>query len=117
GALGAHEQRVAVGRRARDVEPGQRSVLARAVFDHDALLECGAEVLSEDASDRVAAAPGAERNNDRDRLARIALCTCASRKRLRRGGTRSQMQEASTGKVHGVSSVDAWGAFCSLLER
>ena len=71
-AVGAHEQRVAVRRRARDVQRRKRAVRARTVLDHDGLLERDAEMLADDAGDRVGGAAGTERDDDGDRLARIS---------------------------------------------
>src|SRR5947208_15297813 len=95
-AVGAHEQRVAMGRGTRDVERGKGSVRARAVFDYDALLERGAKVLRDDAGDRITAAARPERHNHCDRLARISLCARAAREGLQGGSARSYMQESST---------------------
>ena len=90
-AVGAHEYGIAIGRRARHVERRKRSVRARAVFDHDALLERGAKVLRDDAGDRITAAARPERDNHCDRLARIGLCARAAREGLQGGSARGQM--------------------------
>ena len=84
-AICAHEQRVAVRRRARDVKRRQRPVRARAVVDHDGLLERSAEVLSDHAGDRVGGAARPERNNHRDRLGRIGVGAGRSAEQHRAG--------------------------------
>src|SRR5262249_40650591 len=64
-------------------------------------LEGGAEGLGHHAGDGGAGAARPERINDRDRLARIALRARAAGKRREGSSARGQLQEASTGKVHG----------------
>src|SRR5262252_1243617 len=54
-----------------DVKRGQRSVRSRAIFDNDRLAECGAELVGDDARNRVAAAAWTEHVDDRNRPRRI----------------------------------------------
>ena len=68
-----HQQRVAVGRGARDIHRRDGAVGAGTGLDDDALLQRHAERLGDHAGDRVAGAAGAERGDDGDRLVRIGL--------------------------------------------
>ena len=57
-AVGAEKQRVAVRRRARDIERRERAVRAGPVLDHDILVERRAERLGDDAATVSVALPG-----------------------------------------------------------
>ena len=85
--VGRHQQRVAVGRGARDVSGGD-TPLRRLVLDDDAPIERDRELLCDDTGDRVCAAAGGERHHDGDRLCRISLCACARGEQRQRAGVK-----------------------------
>src|SRR5262249_40191972 len=68
-----HQQRVAVWRRARDVESGQCSASACTILDNDALLERDTERLGDHAANRVAGAARTKHIDQGDRLAWIVV--------------------------------------------
>src|SRR5262249_20729679 len=71
--VGCHQERIAVRRLMMDVKRGQRSVRSRAIFDDDRLAECGAELVGDDARNRVAAAARTEHVDDGNRPRRIIV--------------------------------------------
>ena len=73
GAPGADADGVAVGRRTRHAADAGDAAGAAQVLDQDRLAECRPHQLDHDADRGVDRAAGRERNNDGDRLRRIAL--------------------------------------------
>src|SRR5882757_6237536 len=65
-AVRAHEQRMAIRCRPRDLSGPDGPIGSLLVLDHDGLLECCAERLRNSACDYVCSAPGAKWNDNRD---------------------------------------------------
>jgi hypothetical protein len=61
-----------------DVESSQRPIGSRTIFDDDRLAECGAELIGDDAANRVAGAARTKHGNDCDRPRRIIVGTKAA---------------------------------------
>ena len=70
----AKQERVAVGRAARDRARPDRAAGAAAVLDHDRLAERLAHLLGHDPPHDRGRAAGWERHHQRDRAGRIVLC-------------------------------------------
>src|SRR3954467_3205114 len=70
-AVGAHQQRVAIGCGAGDIGGGHGAVRSRLVLDDDALVERLSEMLRNDTRNGVGGAAGTERDDEGDRLVRI----------------------------------------------
>ncbi|MGY3356214.1 hypothetical protein ACVWZK_002877 [Bradyrhizobium sp. GM0.4] len=71
--VGGHQQRVAVGRGARDIGGGDHAVGARLVLDDDADAEGLRQMLRDQPRRGVGAAGGGERQHQRDVAARIIV--------------------------------------------
>ena len=69
-----HQQRMAVGRRARDDFGADEPARAGAVLDDELLSHAARELLCEQAPERVDAPTGAARHDDTHRLGGIGLC-------------------------------------------
>ncbi len=68
-----HEQRVAVGRRARDIAGGEPAVCSRPVLHDHGLFHLLGKPLGKRASDQVDRSAGGLRQNQPDRMGRIIL--------------------------------------------
>src|SRR5215813_5092253 len=71
--VGPHEERIAVCRLMMDVKRSQRSVRSRAIFDDNRLAEYRAELVRNDAANRVAPAARTKHVNDSERPRRIIV--------------------------------------------
>src|SRR5262245_36550259 len=83
---GPHAERIAVRRLMMDVESSQRSVRSRAIFDEDRLAEYWAELVGDDAANRVAPAARTKHVNDGDRPRRIIVGIKRRTEQCRCGG-------------------------------
>src|SRR3954471_972291 len=70
-AVGAHQERVAIGCGAGDIGGGDGAVRSWLVLDDDALVERLSEMLRNDARNGVGGAAGTEWDDEGDRLVRI----------------------------------------------
>src|SRR6516165_5958588 len=71
--VGPHQERIAVRWLMVDIKSGQRSIRSRAILDEDRLAEYRAELVGDDAANRVTGAARAEYGNDGDRPRRIIV--------------------------------------------
>src|SRR4051794_16968004 len=67
-ALGDHDERVTVRRRARDVSESYGAVRARTVLHVDALAESFARLFRDRTTDQIEIAAGLHRHHEADRL-------------------------------------------------
>ena len=89
-AQAAHEQRVAVGRRARGRFGAERSCAAGAVFHHHRLARRLAQSLRDDPRQRIGKPARRERHDDLDGLCGIILGARGSGRDERHGAQRSR---------------------------
>ncbi len=101
-AGGGGQQRVAVGRRARDQARADRAVGAAAVVDHDGLAERIAELAADEPCHQVERRPGRERHHHGDRLRRWA--SLRRRRPAARRRTGCGQQKTSREGAHGIVS-------------
>ena len=100
------EQRVAVGRLARDILSGRAAAGRGAVFDHQLLAEDLAELGADQSRENVVAATGRERDDQTDRLVGIVRRIILRLRRLqadadgkRYGGAGQSAKKAN--RLHG----------------
>ena len=97
---GDKEERVAVGRRARDRLQRQIAAAARPVVDDHRLAEPLRQRLADQARNDVGRAAGGNEDDQSHRPRRIGLRPGNPRYGGQRGNARCQMQKSTAGKLH-----------------